>query len=491
MDKVRAFFKVVWQQRFWVLSVVGVIVATICWKMSASSLDAEFATNKQTIDSQFSSMSSITGMNVHGNPDVNNAERAQAIQIRDKVLELWQTMYDRQTEVVLKWPAALGEDFLEAVEGKRFLDPIGNNQRQRYRTYAKDIFPKLVEIVQAKKLPESELGVGGMDFGGGRGGRGGYEGGRGGYDGGAGISMMDDIPQYDAEGNLIPPEKYLVQWGDQAKLRAQLNFTQLPSSRQVWVTQEDLWVYETLLHAINDTNEARDATRPDNAAIKFILALDVGQNAAASAKEPGNVILPAGAGGDPTAAGVDGGRGGYDAGGGRGGESVDLDTALLQNRYVDATGAAIADASTDTGGECRRLPVRMQLYMNQQAIPDLLAMCANAALPIEVQRVRINSSESGAGFDSALAVPGADGAGGGGDGRGGYDGGGRGGGGYSGRGGMDGGVSMPMGVSTPGMATVEVVGIVYIYNQPDPTVLSVPGGDSTDVAASDATTAAL
>jgi hypothetical protein len=492
MDKVRAFFNVVWQQRFWVLSVVGVVVAAICWQMSSSSLDAEFVTNKQQIDGQFTAMSAITGKSVHGNDEVNNAERSQAIQIRDKVLELWKTMYDRQTEVVLKWPAELGDDFLAAVEGKRFLDPIGNEQRQRYRTYAKDRFPKLVEIVHAKKLPETDLGFGGgMEFGRGDEGRGGGRGG----DFSAGISTMEDIPQYDADGNLIEPEKYIVQWADQAKLRGDLDFKQLPSAKQVWVTQENLWVYETLLHAINDTNEARDATRPDNAAIRFVLALDVGQDAAPAAKEPGNVILPAGAGGDPAALGMDGSMGRGDMGMDGRGEGVDLDTSLLQNRYVDAEGAPIADASTDTGGECRRLPVRMQLYMNQRAIPDLLAMCANAALPIEVQRVRINPAESGAGFDATLAVAGPEGGGmtdsGG---RGSMDGGGRGGGyggGGGGRGGMDGMSTVPMGGSSPGMATVEVTGIVYIYNPPDATVLSVPGGDTTDVAASDATTAAL
>jgi hypothetical protein len=469
MDKVRAFLSVVWQQRFWVLCVVGVIVATISWKMSSSSLDAEFVTNKQQIDSQFSNMEGITRKAVHGNDEVNNAERAEAIQIRDKVLQLWQTMYDRQTEVVLKWPAELGEDFLDAVDGKRFLDPIGNEQRQRYRTYAKDRFPKLVEIVQAKKMPQSDMGFGG------------------------GMSMTEDLPQYDAEGNLIEPEKYLVQWADQATVQAKLNFTQLPTSRQVWVTQEDIWVYETLLHAINNTNEARDATRPDNAAIRFIMALDVGQAAAPAAKERGNVILPAGAGGDP-AAGMDGmssdgGRGGFGTDGS--GNAVDMDTALLQNRYVDATGAPIADASTDTGGECRRLPVRLQLLMNQQAIPDLLAMCANAALPIEVKRVRINPIASGAGFDTTLAVPGADsgmadgGRGGMDGGRGGYSGGGGG-----GRG-MEGGMAAPAGAASSGMATVDLTGIVYIYNPPDATVLSVPGGDATDVATSDASTAAL
>ena len=37
---------------------------------------------------------------------------------------------------------------------------------------------------------------------------------------------------------------------DQANLRQQLEFADVPTSRQIWVIQEDLWVYETLLRAI-------------------------------------------------------------------------------------------------------------------------------------------------------------------------------------------------------------------------------------------------
>ena len=290
MDQVRAILKVIYEQRFWVLSVVGVIVAVICWKLSSGSLDAEFVTNKGTIDGKFNDMSAIRAKQVHGNPEVNQKEREQAIVVRDEVLKLWQSMYDRQKDEVLQWPAGLGDDFLEAVANKKFRDPIAPKERQRYREYAKDRFPKLVEMVHAKKMGANETSFGG--------------GGR--DDGGAAMmyaEMGADGPTYDEEGNLIEPENYLVIWQDQGLVRQKLMFATLPTALEVWVRQEDLWVYETLLRAINDTNEAHDATRPDNAAIRMIMSLEVGQAAALASQTPGLVILPeggaaAGEGGD-------------------------------------------------------------------------------------------------------------------------------------------------------------------------------------------------
>jgi hypothetical protein len=43
-------------------------------------------------------------------------------------------------------------------------------------------------------------------------------------------------------------------------------------------------------------------------------------------------------------------------------------------------------------------------------------------------------------------------------------------------------------LNASGIATVEIHGIVYIYNPPDPTQLTVPGGDTAAVAAADTET---
>ena len=125
--------------------------------------------------------------------------------------------------------------------------------------------------------------------------------------------------------------------------------------------------------------------------------------------------------------------------------------------------------------------------MQEQAIPDILIKCANAALPVEVKRVRINPEQSGAGFDASLAVaaPAGGGMEGGEGGRGGRPG-------FDGGGGRDGGYGATMAEGTigSGLAKVEIYGIVYIYNPPNSETLAVPGGDTAEVAASDATTAA-
>jgi hypothetical protein len=487
MDKVRAFLKVVYQQRFWVLSVVCVLVAAVCWTLAAGSLDTEFKANKSTIVSKFGEMTAITSKSVHGNDAVNQREREEAVKIRAEVLKLWETMYNRQRDKVLKWQKSLGSEFLEYVENKKFRDPISDpNIQQIYREFAKERFPALVEIVQAKKMAEGDLALGGG---------GGFDGGRG-FDGGGAAAM-----QVDQFGNPIAMEKYIVQWVDQGLVRQKLIFANRPTSDEIWVTQEDLWVYETLLHVIAAANEANGASRPDNAAIRVIEALEVGQQAAFAGKVRGAVMLPAGVGatgemGADGGMGLDGGRGmGTDATG----APIDMAAMLLQNRYIGPDGAPIADGSTVTGGEYRMLPVRMVLMMEQEAIPDVLIECANAALPIEVKRVRINAEKSGDGFDMTLATPGGaagmDGGGGrgfdgGGGGRG-FDGGGGGRGFDGGRGGGMMSPTMVPGASNVGIATVEFQGIVYIYNPPDPAVLSVPGmeepaTDSTTVAAAGA-----
>lgn len=489
MDQVRNIARIIWQQRFWVLSVLGVIVAVICWKMGASAIDAQTATNKSAIETEFGAMQKIATTQYMGNDAVNEVEFQETSKIRDKVVELWEKMYASQRDQVLKWPPALGEEFLTYVENKKFRDPITDpDMLQIYREYAKERFPKLVEIVDAQKMAAGAVG----GFGDGRM----AMGGRDGAFGGGAIDPNDPNAQ----------EKYLVRWFDQGTLRQQLEFTSLPTSLKVWVTQEDLWVYETLLHAIAEVNEERGATRPDNTAIADIMALEVGRAAAMQFKQPGVIMMPvAPMAGDGAELGRGGEEMGMPMGDGRGGEfgaAVDPDAGLLALRYIGDDGQPITDeaAAVDPAAQFRRLPVRMLLKIEQTAVPNLLAACANATLPVEVKRVRINSEKSESGATMSAAMP----SGGGGGREGAFGGGGMGmgrpsGGGYGGREGafggggrgMEGGAMMasPDGMERKELATVEIHGIVYIYNPPDAATLTVPGGPPESVAAAESSDA--
>jgi hypothetical protein len=447
MDQVRAIAKVIWQQRFWVLSVLGLIVAVVCWKMSASALDTQFASRKGTIDTKFSDMSTLEQKPVHPNTNVNEENQKQVEEQEKIVKAVWEELYNKQKESVLKWPKELGEDFLSYIETLKFKDPIDNRMRSIYQNYIDDRFDGLLAIVKARKIE-------GPDGGAGYGGRGG-----GGYEGGGGY------PAAGAAGAAGADQDYIVEWADQDKLRAKLAFaTNMPTALQIWVTQEDLWVYETLLKVIANTNTARGATRPDNAAIRTIISLEVG--AGASLPSTSHVYMPMAAGAEAAAGGyggeMDGGRGGYGAEGGgggyggemggeyggrggygaeggmEGGDPAAMDATLLANRYLDDTGAPLADGAF--GPEFRQLPIRMELQIDQRWLPRLLLDCANAPLPIEVKQVRINAHQAMAGFEGQ-------------------------GGGYGG--GMG---SMPAGItmdtSDPNFSIVEVRGVVFIYNEP-------------------------
>jgi hypothetical protein len=507
MDKVRGFFRVLWQQRFWVLSVTSLLVAVLCWQLATGHLQTEFEANKSTIEKQFGEMNRLASAPVHGNPEVNAAALEAARKVREKVLELWTSLYEQQHEAVLYWPKdkVLGEEFVEHVAGKKFRDGINADMRDIYWTYIKNRFDALIEIVDAQKMKATDAGMGG---GYGRGGGMGEFGGEGGF-GGEGYG---GAAAYGAYGQEEVQEDYKVVWVDQGELRQKLTFASRPSSLQIWVTQENLWVYETLLRVIARTNEARGATRFDNTAIRIIIALEVGEAAARHRQAKANILIPAAAGaggGGGFGEGGYGAEGGFGEGGygaeggfGEGGYGAEggfgeggygeygrgefgagggnLDETLLNNRYLDAEGAPLSGTPdgdpSELGVEFRRLPVHMSLMMDERWIPRVLLECANAPLPIEVERVRVNSDKSALGFDSMGG------------------GGGRMGGGYGGLG-MSMGVGMPSlgSMVTTGLATVDFQGVVYIYNEPNPETLALPGDEasaSTDAVA-DAEAAAV
>jgi hypothetical protein len=321
----------------------------------------------------------------------------------------------------------------------KFKDPIDSRMRSIYQNYIGKRFKGLLEIVDAKEMAEGSGGYGGY------GGRGEMDG------GGRGAEMA-------ATG---VDEDFLVEWLDQDKLRVKLAFaTDKPTPLQIWVTQEDLWVYETLLNVIAKTNKARGATRPDNAAIRTIVSLEVGPGAALGmGMGSGHVFMPSGGAGAAVAGGemmdggrgaysemapspemMDGGRGGYgemDGGMMAGGDPAAIDAAMLANRYLGDDGAPIADGSGDLGKEFRQLPIRMELVIDQRYIPQLLLECANSPLPIEVKQLRINPDKSQAGFE--------------------------------GQGGMSGGYSSggaTVTIDDPAFALLQLKGVVFIYNQP-------------------------
>lgn len=146
----------------------------------------------------------------------------------------------------------------------------------------------------------------------------------------------------------------------------------------------------------------------------------------------GGPMGPGGPGGNnaPTPPGGGGGNSQASAGGET---KKDADTELRDGRYLDEKGQPLAAGAPEPFAEFKQVFVFMKLTMDQRAIPELIAACANAPLPVETRQVTMR-----------MLGDDADGMG------------------MQVFGGQSGGVE-----TLANDATIELSGVIYLYNPPD------------------------
>jgi hypothetical protein len=491
MDQIRAALGWLKRQHFWVLCVLVALIGIFCWWRAAGALSAKFAADKSAIETQFSSLSSLQSKGFHPNNDVITQQEKEINNLADDVRKLWEQLYKRQSDGVLKWPDALSQAFRDEVEKMQFGQEIPGELREDYQNYILRHFPKLPEKIGARAIdPETAGAAGGGQFSRFEGGP--ALGGRGMRVGPGGQPIADD-------------GDYICEWveTDQANVRAELDFPQQPSSLRIWVAQENLWVYHTLLDIIKNTNQLAGATRPSNAAVRTLFYLQVGQPAAAFSRKPGRIYKPPSAApaasleapmtemplegtGEPGAGGemmpgLEQGRSGLASGSGPMSEAQEQ-AVFLGGRYLDETGkpipfgggAAVDGVAPDPslpapaidttvfGKEYKRLPVRMVVEMDQRHLPTLIAQCATQPLQVEVQEVRINVPDAVTGDGGMSGAFRGGGVG--------FD-------------GSSGGSLFPIltGLQEfpekPHIATVVIQGVIYIFNKPNLELLKVESAD--------------
>ena len=495
MDQLRT--ALVWLKRhhFWVLCGLVAIIAVGSWAKASGKLSTLFTQNQTAIKGEFGNVKKLRDDPFHPNEDVNTKQQEQTKKQAADVAKLWEQLYNRQREHVLEWPSELSKDFRDYVDKLQFGAEIRPDLRNHYQNYIENHFPTLPKQIDARPVdPNTIAGGPGGEFG-----RGGPVGGE---------------SAVGAAGQLPDDNDYICLWSpaDQAVVRDELNFREQPTSLKIWVTQENLWVYHTLLDVIAKTNRAANATRMSNAAVQEIGELAVGLRAGKGSRAPGRLAVrpavpaaagvgpegapggPAGPGGGPEGGGMRGGEFSPGMGergmGGPGGGAMTEEqekSFLLWGRYLGPDGKPIpfggggaatpGEAAapppaaeppaagqpldlTIFGQEYKRLPVRMALRMDQRWLPRLIAECASEPLQVEVQEVRVNPP---AGIGST------NGAGPGGGFRG-------------GEGGPGGNANVfpdepavqPF-PTQPEMVNVIIQGTIYIFNKPNPAILQPPG----------------
>jgi hypothetical protein len=406
MDKVQVALEYVRKYHFWLLSVAAVGASLMGWTMARGRLSEEYKKEKSTIESTFGSLESIRQ---DANPP-NGKWKEEIDKLtdlgREKVASAWQSVYGEQQKV-LTWPVGiLGPGFSEWIKTHKPGDEIPRDSwREQYRNEIVNVeFPKLVEIVEARLQTED-------------------------------ADRKPQVPDAAA-----PAREYKVEWNPESQKDVQkslkMNERDIPSSQVVWLRQEDLWVFRALLNIIRATNEG--AQYSSN--VKRINSLSIGVEAAKRFQEgmrPNHIQSLKSASDDATKEQPDTSKEPLAEG----------EPAPDAGRYVNDNGNPLGPGVAATE-QFKRLPVYLNLEMNQNEITKLLTNCANYPLPVEVKQLRINPDLESKQSSKANMPKGAS--------------------------------NEPINLSPtargPLDVTVEIHGIIYIFNPPDRAKLGQPDG---------------
>ncbi len=488
MDQLKAQLAVVLKYGFWITCSLVLIASLAIWYLATSKLADENQKQTSKINSAISQVSSVRSELPTLPNELSHKEMRKLIKARrDEVVTAWKKLYDRQRGI-LTWPVEeLKADFVDEFEdldpdnGMRpdlpfevFVKFPNENEKEttlrtRYERYIKNVLPDIAKIAKAEWTAEFERSMS-MDammgtMGGGR------------------PMGLKDVDITGAE------KGPLVQWSSesqQAILKDLFPWRgSLPTTLEVYYSQENIWILKQLLQIVADVNG--DATQPYQAKIREIRQIGIGKSVKfgeghISKPGEGSLGMMGGMMGGMMDEMMDMGDDLYDDMGGDmmgGGTMVATDPA--ENRYVNAALEPIPAATLRSALEsnlpsnaalavAKRVPVMMSLNMDQRAVHELIAACGNAPLMVEVHQVRLLPEMAG----------GAMGMGGMGD-MGGEE--------MEMGMGMEmemGGMGMGMGMGGMGAAaltepvdetpldmTVEIYGIIHIYNPPDPVKLGV------------------
>lgn len=436
------------RQIFWVLFGLGLILILWGWYAANSSLSADIEKEKARVQT------TKTGAkkNVMGTPNSDWTEKAEDLNEKHKnafdesAKKLWEQQLDARV-----YPELIRKQINQLpFRSKITSQPL----RGIFRTLYNGYFLEQLEVIKPFK-PETGLGL--VDV--------------------ANAQITRENP---------------VKWKNR-----------LPTSQEIWNTQEDIWLVRSILDAIAETNGAAD--RIDKAPIRSLLQLqlrggdpeaEVGGAAAAGGMMGGGEMggfggMGGGMGEGSLGMGGSGLGGGGAAGGAWSQFKGSLTTDLLTEEFGPAPGAAAsgmlggmmggeddygggggygagggygggeatsgvteeADSTADRYvhyGE--ELPYKTRAFilkvrMVQKDIPRLLASLPNGKFPVEIVRVDVdfsggNSSVSGGGMSGMMGGEGGYGGGGGGD---------EYGGGMTGGFGGGGGMGMGIGLGGPGL----------------------------------------
>ena len=459
--QLRQILGIVVKYHFWILCGLVVLLGVGIWLYATSGLARATEERRSQLLQAREQVARIRSVANHPNKKVLEAIQREHRRLIEIVYQAWEELYRDQRERN-QWPRELGQEFLDVINSLGPDEEIPVRYREVYQYFIKNHFPEWYEIIDLRlppkrdaegKIIRDERGrplkqdpferagttavrtYGGSEYAGET-----Y------YSEEAGYTGSRTMGRGTVSGEELVG---IVEWNmqDLQRIRAQFDWPTTPSSFEVRIAQENLWVYEALLRIIRETNEG--ATSYYNAPVKRIETIQIGQEAAmgllaAQSRLFGAGMLAGGTGGlegsmtggmatmpglspgmpmggpmmpGPMMPGMgmspyyesEYGEGGPEgmaapgmpmmpgAPGGVGATAQSPEELIRQRlthfRYVDKDGKPLAADAPHPFAEFKMMPVRMLLFMDQRRIPRLLVNCANSSMPVQVRVVSLRPGQ--------------------------------------------------------------------------------------------------
>jgi hypothetical protein len=413
-DTIRPYVTILQKFHFWMLAALAPLVLLPLLFVAQAGIAQKIQTQRGKIKSSMDAVTAIFDNKPHPNEKWSEQIGSRAKEINDETLQVWEQLWKAQ-EPLRQWPESLGNDFVKAAAS---LPPGGSLRRSLLERYQNGIRP-VVRLLPERMGADELMAEAASD-----------EGPR--------APRRQPVDRGEME---EPPS--LLQWSgeDQQQLFTSFDWEEPPSTTQVVMAQEELWMYGVLCDVIRKVNSRPVAADPSavitpaNLAIPLVEELKVGYPAAED--DPGGKmsqrilrIQRSGGGlgeetpfsGDMMEMGAGGEAAGrpphprFGGGGGRGGpmgmmpggsdefgESAadgSPDDALKNWVYVDLDGKPLTAsdlASASTSNILRLMPFVLRATIDQRALDALLVELASAPVPIDTRQVRINADQASGG----------------------------------------------------------------------------------------------
>ena len=487
MDQLRVAIQFLQKHGFWVGCGLITLLGLGAWYYAVSNIAEEAKTNTDKIKGANSKIAGVLKQKNHPNDASSKKMDDIVLSYAFNVKQGWDLVYAKQRDVLV-WPDSFDAKFRRRVDALRpiesipfptpFDKEIPEDFRRQYRDWIRNELPKLAETVGAEWKVKSLFQTNEPEVG---------------------QFRTGEIPRTGGDGRNVVVDNSLVKWNPQNQqeiFETHFGFADkgdTPSTLRVLYAQESLWVLQSLAKTIAKVNAGAE-TRFE-AAVREIDYVRVGQSAGGvvGKVQPVETLNPTAATGP---SGYPGGiRGGVmpgagppptEAGRAEGAAGAAVDPAA--GRYVDASYQPLTDAtrlrtsltaptqeSDAVLAVAKRMPVRLRVRIDQHRVNRLLAECGNASLPFEIRQVRINRDSTATGSAAG------------------------GGGGYSSPpvnyGGENVGMNPAGGQAVdkadPNEITLELFGIVYLYNPANNVLLKLPENNGPPATAANVPSAPL